>query len=183
MTGFFNREESLSTPVLAPDTHVRRGFIWRVSLIAGLGGVLYGYDMGVIAAALVYVRQCFVLSTRMQEVVVSVVLVGAMSGRPGRRRHRGSHRPPRYAPLGRRHFSLWLAAGALLTQCCHSDPRAFPAGRSCRVHLCYRTCLRLGTGSPALTRHAHRPLSVRSHIGIALADLWAIGWQASTPGG
>jgi len=66
--------------VLAPETHVRRGFTWRVSLIAGLGGILYGYDMGVIAAALVYVRQSFVLSTRMQEVVVSVVLIGAMSG-------------------------------------------------------------------------------------------------------
>jgi sugar porter (SP) family MFS transporter len=80
MTGFLNREENLSAPVLAPETHVRRGFIWRVSLIAGLGGILYGYDMGVIAAALVYVRQSFVLSTRMQEVVVSVVLIGAMSG-------------------------------------------------------------------------------------------------------
>jgi sugar porter (SP) family MFS transporter len=80
MTGFLNREEILSAPVLAPETHVRRGFIWRVSLIAGLGGILYGYDMGVIAAALVYVRQSFVLSTRMQEVVVSVVLIGAMSG-------------------------------------------------------------------------------------------------------
>jgi sugar porter (SP) family MFS transporter len=80
MTGFFNREEIVSAPVLAPQTHVRRGFIWRVSLIAGLGGILYGYDMGVIAAALVYVRQSFVLSTRMQEVVVSVVLIGAMSG-------------------------------------------------------------------------------------------------------
>ena len=80
MTAFLNREEILSAPVLAPETHVRRGFIWRVSLIAGLGGILYGYDMGVIAAALVYVRQSFVLSTRMQEVVVSVVLIGAMSG-------------------------------------------------------------------------------------------------------
>lgn len=70
----------MSAPALAPETHVRRGFIWRVSLIAGLGGTLYGYDMGVIAAALVYVRQSFVLSTRMQEVVVSVVLIGAMSG-------------------------------------------------------------------------------------------------------
>jgi sugar porter (SP) family MFS transporter len=80
MTSFLNREEILSAPVLAPETHVRRGFIWRVSLIAGLGGILYGYDMGVIAAALVYVRQSFVLSTRMQEVVVSVVLIGAMSG-------------------------------------------------------------------------------------------------------
>jgi sugar porter (SP) family MFS transporter len=59
---------------------VNRVFIWKVSLIAGLGGVLYGFDMGIIAAALVFVRSAFSLSIRLQEVVVSVVLVGAMLG-------------------------------------------------------------------------------------------------------
>ena len=62
------------------QTHVRRGFIWKVSFIAGLGGILYGFDMGIIAAVLVFVRESFALSTRMEEIVVSVVLVGAMSG-------------------------------------------------------------------------------------------------------
>jgi len=60
--------------------HVNRSFIWRVSLIAGLGGILYGYDMGIIAAALIFVRESFGLSTRMEEWVVSIVLVGAMLG-------------------------------------------------------------------------------------------------------
>lgn len=59
---------------------VRSGFIWRVSFIAGLGGILYGYDMGIIAAALIFVRSAFNLSTAMQELVVSIVLVGAMVG-------------------------------------------------------------------------------------------------------
>ncbi len=49
-------------------------------MIAGLGGILYGFDMGIIAAVLVFVRESFALSTRMEEIVVSVVLVGAMSG-------------------------------------------------------------------------------------------------------
>src|ERR1035437_9966329 len=80
MTVFLKREDILAAPALVPQTHVRRGFIWRVSLIAGLGGILYGYDMGVIAAALIFVRKSFLLSTRMEEVVVSVVLIGAMSG-------------------------------------------------------------------------------------------------------
>jgi sugar porter (SP) family MFS transporter len=62
------------------NPQVRSGFIWRVSLIAGLGGILYGYDMGIIAAALIFVRSTFNLSTQMQEIVVSVVLVGAMLG-------------------------------------------------------------------------------------------------------
>jgi sugar porter (SP) family MFS transporter len=59
---------------------VRSGFIWKVSLIAGLAGILYGFDMGIIAAALIFVRSTFSLSTQMEEVVVSVVLVGSMLG-------------------------------------------------------------------------------------------------------
>jgi sugar porter (SP) family MFS transporter len=74
------REAGLSDSDVDSPAHVRRGFIWKVSFIAGLGGILYGYDMGVIAAALIFVRESFSLSVRMEEVVVSVVLVGAMSG-------------------------------------------------------------------------------------------------------
>jgi len=64
----------------SPESRVRGGFLWRISFIAGLGGILYGFDMGIIAAMLNFVRESFALSTRMEEVVVSVVLVGAMSG-------------------------------------------------------------------------------------------------------
>jgi SP family galactose:H+ symporter-like MFS transporter len=70
----------LSDSIAAPQTKVKPGFIWKVSFIAGLGGILYGYDMGIIAAALIFVRDSFRLSTRMEEVVVSVVLIGAMLG-------------------------------------------------------------------------------------------------------
>jgi sugar porter (SP) family MFS transporter len=59
---------------------VNQAFIRRVSFIAGLGGILYGFDMGVIAAALIYVRDSFHLSTVMQEVLVIAVLIGVMIG-------------------------------------------------------------------------------------------------------
>jgi len=59
---------------------VNRGFIWKVSCIAGLGGILYGFDMGIIAAAMIFVRSSFALSRQMEEIVVSVVLIGAMVG-------------------------------------------------------------------------------------------------------
>jgi sugar porter (SP) family MFS transporter len=66
----------------APSTRprVNRGFILRISSIAGLGGVLYGYDMGIIAAAAIFVKRTFALSTLMEELVVSIVLIGAMMG-------------------------------------------------------------------------------------------------------
>jgi sugar porter (SP) family MFS transporter len=60
--------------------HVNRGFIIRISSIAALGGVLYGYDMGIIAAAIIFVKRSFSLSTEVEELVVSIVLVGAMAG-------------------------------------------------------------------------------------------------------
>lgn len=59
---------------------VRRAFLLRVSFIAGLGGILYGFDVGIIAAALLFVRNTFSLSTRLQELVVSAVPAGTMVG-------------------------------------------------------------------------------------------------------
>jgi MFS transporter, SP family, galactose:H+ symporter len=70
----------LPNPPHSKQAHIWRKFLWKVSLIAGLGGLLYGFDMGIIAAALLYVRESFALSTRMEEWVVSSVLVGAMTG-------------------------------------------------------------------------------------------------------
>jgi SP family galactose:H+ symporter-like MFS transporter len=64
----------------AVQPYVNQAFIRRVSFIAGLGGILYGFDMGVIAAALIYVRDSFHLSTVMEEVLVIAVLIGVMIG-------------------------------------------------------------------------------------------------------
>ena len=69
----------MNEPAVAAP-YVNQAFIRRVSFIAGLGGILYGFDMGVIAAALIYVRDSFHLSTVMQEVLVIAVLIGVMIG-------------------------------------------------------------------------------------------------------
>jgi MFS family permease len=70
----------LSDAIAAPKPLVNMRFLLKVSFIAGLGGLLYGFDMGVIAAALIFVRITFNLSPQMEEIVVSIVLVGAMLG-------------------------------------------------------------------------------------------------------
>ena len=72
--------DRLSALEAAQPPHVRPRFLWKVSFIAGLGGILYGYDMGIIAAALIFVRSSFILSIETEELVVSVVLIGAMLG-------------------------------------------------------------------------------------------------------
>lgn len=70
----------MSHSTVATQTQVNRAFLWKVSFIAGLGGILYGYDIAIIAAALNFVRDSFQLSTRMQGWIVSIVSIGSMVG-------------------------------------------------------------------------------------------------------
>src|ERR1700733_8162636 len=52
-------------------------FVYIAAAFAALGGLLFGYDTGVISGALIFIQKSFALSVFHQELVVSVVLVGA----------------------------------------------------------------------------------------------------------
>jgi sugar porter (SP) family MFS transporter len=54
-----------------------------VAAIASLGGLLFGYDTGVISGALPFLKHDFALDARMQGVATSAVLVGATLGAAG----------------------------------------------------------------------------------------------------
>jgi len=45
-----------------------------------MGGMLFGYDTGVISGAILFIKQQFALSATLQEIVVSAVLLGAVIG-------------------------------------------------------------------------------------------------------
>jgi SP family galactose:H+ symporter-like MFS transporter len=58
-------------------------FVKIVVAVAALGGLLFGYDTGVISGAILFVKTDFNLSATMQEIVVSAVLMGAVLGAAG----------------------------------------------------------------------------------------------------
>src|SRR6266511_775028 len=63
------------------DSHLRgTRFVYVAALFAALGGLLFGYDTGVISGALIFIKREFGLTTTDEEIVVSGVLLGATLG-------------------------------------------------------------------------------------------------------
>jgi sugar porter (SP) family MFS transporter len=57
--------------------------VYFVAVVAAIGGLLFGYDTGVISGALLFLKGSFALSDTTQEIAVSVVLAGAIIGALG----------------------------------------------------------------------------------------------------
>ena len=57
-----------------------KGFVYVAVGVAAIGGLLFGYDTGVISGAIIFVKTQFSLSANMEEIVVSSVLAGAVLG-------------------------------------------------------------------------------------------------------
>lgn len=55
-------------------------YIYMVSAIAAIAGLLFGFDTGIISGALLFIEKDFIISTEMKELIVSSVLFGAMFG-------------------------------------------------------------------------------------------------------
>ena len=63
MSGQYNRKEA-----------------FKIAVVAAIGGLLFGFDTGVISGALLLIKEQWHLGTLAQEVVTSAVLVGAILG-------------------------------------------------------------------------------------------------------
>ena len=57
-----------------------RPYVLLVASVAALGGLLFGYDTGVISGAILFITRDFTLDTRAQEFTISVVLLGCIAG-------------------------------------------------------------------------------------------------------
>lgn len=58
--------------------HSSRFYVYTVSAIAALAGLLFGFDTGIISGALLFIQKDIPLTTTMKELIVSSVLFGAM---------------------------------------------------------------------------------------------------------
>ena len=67
-------------PTSAEDKTKVKPFVYVAVAVAAVGGLLFGYDTGVISGAILYIKSEFSLSDTMQEIVVSSVLAGAVIG-------------------------------------------------------------------------------------------------------
>jgi sugar porter (SP) family MFS transporter len=56
------------------------GLLVRISAIAAIGGLLFGYDTGVISGALLFIKTDLHANTFEQQAIVAAVLLGAMCG-------------------------------------------------------------------------------------------------------
>ena len=56
------------------------GLLIRISVVAAVGGLLFGYDTGVISGALLYIKKDLHANQFEQEAIVAVLLLGAMLG-------------------------------------------------------------------------------------------------------
>lgn len=55
-----------------------RAYVLVVASIAALGGLLFGYDTGVISGAILFISKQFALESRLQAFTISVVLIGCI---------------------------------------------------------------------------------------------------------
>lgn len=77
---------------IGPSAHVEAGQMgrgrrfparFRTYLVGALGGLLFGYDTGIIAGAILFIRQDFGLGAVAQGLVVSSLVFGALAGALG----------------------------------------------------------------------------------------------------
>ena len=69
-------QQQATEPVKARVT----GFVIFVAIIAAIGGLLFGYDTGVISGAILFITRQFHLNSALEEFTTSAVLIGAIIG-------------------------------------------------------------------------------------------------------
>lgn len=65
---------------MAVETFRQKSLLAIISMIAAIGGLLFGYDTGVISGAILYIKEEFLITRREEEVIIAVLSLGAVIG-------------------------------------------------------------------------------------------------------
>lgn len=71
--------DAMAVPAVSNSTSTR-AYAYRISLVAALGGLLFGYDTAIINGAIVFLKRQFALSEFQTEVAASSLLLGCVIG-------------------------------------------------------------------------------------------------------
>lgn len=77
MPGYFHAPQTAAAAVTAGGSRV---YVYMVSAIAAISGLLFGFDIAVINGAIIFLRQQFALSEMQTEWAASALLVGCVAG-------------------------------------------------------------------------------------------------------
>lgn len=65
---------------LASESKQQRVLLFTISLVAAIGGFLFGYDTGVISSAILFIHTEYSLSQFDESLIIAIVALGAMGG-------------------------------------------------------------------------------------------------------
>ncbi|WP_256680704.1 sugar porter family MFS transporter [Pseudomonas sp. LTJR-52] len=78
-----SRQHYMESPTLtlsAPAAPARKGLVLLIAIIAALGGLLFGYDTGIIGVALLGLGREFALNDTLKQLVTGAIIFGALFG-------------------------------------------------------------------------------------------------------
>ena len=62
------------------ENQVSKGYIYKITIVAAVGGLLFGYDTAVVAGAIGFIQKRFELSAAMMGWIASCALIGCIAG-------------------------------------------------------------------------------------------------------
>ncbi len=65
---------------MAQESTAQKWLLYLISVVAAIGGLLFGYDTGVISGSILYIKKDFLITTIQEELIIGILSFGAIFG-------------------------------------------------------------------------------------------------------